>query len=620
MPIKALYLLIMIFIGVAALLLISISARDKDEDKQVDTSPILISTTEDVYATSDSGDYYNEDANLYDAHIILDNDKTTVNGRGVTFENGILTVTQGGNYYITGVLSDGKIYVNSIDETKKVKLTLASVNVSCSTDAPLFIENSPDETVLILQAGTVNSFSDTSRTVPTELTDYATAAIYSKDDLQLEGEGELVVNGNFAKGIFTKNDLDIRGGTIKVTAVDDGIRGKDSIEAENCTLMITSGGDGLRTSEEIETDKGNIDITNCIITVKSDLDSIQATGNVTLNAGKITVNSGGGATGDYAYQGEGLAGPIRGGAFNPFQNQGRPDGSIAEESSSDVPSTKGIKADRSLTVSAGEFTLNCLDDCLHAPTVTVNSGEFRLASDDDGVHGDDTVTVNGGTLVISNSYEGVEAREININAGTLLVKAADDGFNAASSSSSGVDNTQTAYGFNGGRGGMMDYDSSCVINMTNGYVLINSEGDGVDSNGSVYLSGGKMIVYGPTNGGNGALDYGGSFTVSGGTLLATGSRGMAQSVTGNNNVRVFHFNTDGEEKNVYTIADGNGSCKAAFIAPKKFEDVVFASDTLDSYTSYSFYRDGTITDYTDKFNGICFDGIYTPGTLLGTLS
>ena len=562
-----------------------------------------------------------------DAHIILDNEKTTINGTGVSFENNVLTVSDGGSYYITGNLSDGKIYVNSLNETKKVKLILAAVNISCSTDAPLFIENSPDETVLILQSGTQNFFSDTSRTIPDGVTDYATAAIYSKDDLQIEGDGQLTVTGNFGKGIFSKNDIDIRGGNISITAADDGIRGKDSVEIETGTITVTSGGDGIRTSEELEADKGNIDIYGGTITVTSELDAIQATGNINISGGTFSLTSAGGSTGNYDYQYQGMGGPVRGGKAGYFGFPAQPDSSIYEESSSDTPSTKGIKSDKSITISGGKFTLNCLDDCLHSPAVTVNGGEFKMASDDDGIHGDENVTVNGGSIVITNSYEGVESRVINITGGKLLAKSADDGFNAAASSSAvastsstGTEQTPVAYGNRmGGFGGMMDYDSSCIINMSDGYVLVLAEGDGIDSNGSVELSGGKMIVYGPTNGGNGALDYGGTFNVSGGTLLATGALGMAQSVTGNG-VPVLNFNMNGTAKQIYTIADSQNNCKIAFTAPKSFQNVVFASDTLNEGSAYSVYSDGRVSDYTSDENGICFDGVYFPGTLLGTLS
>lgn len=161
--------------------------------------------------------------------------------------------------------------------------------------------------------------------------------------------------------------------------------------------------------------------------------------------------------------------------------------------------------------------------------------------------------------------------------------------------------------------------SACMINMKGGFVLINSEGDGVDSNGNVDMTGGKLIVYGPTMGGNGALDYGGSFNVSGGTLLATGSLGMAQSVTGKG-VTVLDFNCNGSQDTLYTVADSEMNCIIAFNAPKSFQNVVFASDALTDSSSCSLYCDGTISQSDEATEGVCFSGIYSSGSLIGVLS
>lgn len=550
-----------------------------------------------------------------DAYIILADDKTIVHGEGVDFENNILTVCQGGVYRLTGTLTDGKIYVNSADETKKVKLLLSGVSVSCSTDAPLYIENSPDETVLILAEGTNNSFSDTARALPSDTEDFATAAVYSKDDLQIEGSGTLKVNGNFGKGIFSKNDIDIHGGTIVINAVDDGIRGKDSVEIKDGTINITCSGDGIRTSEETEEDKGIIDISGGTISVVSQLDSIQATRDITISAGTLSLKSGGGSTGNSAGSYEN---------FGPFGGGRHPDSSVYSGSEADTSSTKGIKAENAITVSGGVIYVDSLDDSIHSPVVTVNGGDMRLKSDDDGIHADELVTVTSGQIAVTRCYEGIEGTVINIGGGTIIVNSSDDGFNAASSDSTDgqTENAPVAFTplyFGGKPGGMMDYNSSCSINITDGTVIIASQGDGVDSNGNVTMSGGKMIVYGPTNGGNGALDYGGSFTVSGGTLLAVGASGMAQSVTGNG-VGVFDFRVDGEQDTAYAVVDADKNCLIAFTSVKGFGSVVFASDRISQSESYSFCRGGSVTDFTDKVYNICFDGVYVGGTVESVLS
>ncbi len=567
------------------------------------------------YSSADAGQ--SEPAlkdNEADTYIILADEKTTVNGVGAAFDNNTLTISSGGVYRITGSLTDGKIYVNSSDETGKVKLLLSDVSVSCSADAPLYIENSPEETVLILEDGSCNSFSDTPRQLPADGTEYATAAVYSKDDLQIEGGGTLNVNGNFSKGIFSKNDIDVHGGFITVNAVDDGIRGKDSVEITGGTINISCGGDGIRTSEEAEADKGKIDISGGTINIESQLDGIQATSDISITGGAVSVKSGGGAVepSESYYDSFGFFG---GGRY--------PEGSMYSDSDETTSSAKGIKAENSITVSAGTISVDSLDDSLHAPVVSVNGGDFQLKSSDDGIHADELVTVTSGQLSVLQSYEGIEGRVIDIDGGVITLKSSDDGFNAASSdSATAYEDAFTSFNllnFRGNPGGMMDYDSTCNISVSSGTVIINAQGDGVDSNGSVTMTGGKMIVYGPTNGGNGALDYGGSFNISGGTLLAVGSAGMAQSVTGNG-VRVLDFRADGKENTAYTVVDSSNSCLIGFTSVKSFESVVFASDRLSSDGSYSFYEGGAVTDCTDSIYGICFDGFYTAGALAATPS
>lgn len=602
---------ILAFLFVTAIALICFSAcakKDEDEISVRQTENLIISTTAATVKPTEQENTSAFDDDI-DTYIILDNEKTTINGSGAVYENGVLSVTQGGKYFITGVLSDGKIFVNSTDESKKVKLILGGVNVSCSSDAPLYIENSPKETVLILNQGTQNYFYDTEREIPSDVTDYATAAIYSKDDLQIEGEGQLTVTGNFSKGIFSKNDIDIKGGNITVNAADDGIRGKDSVEISAGVLNIKCAGDGIRTSEELEDDKGDITISGGTITVESELDGIQATGKLNISGGTLTVTTAGGSTGSSSYEKQAMDSPTH--KFNnPFDKAENNDSSLYTENDK---STKGIKADKSITVSGGIIRLDCSDDSIHSPYVKISGGDLKMSSDDDGIHGDERVTVSGGKIVVTQSYEGVEGRVIDISDGTLIIVSSDDGFNAASSSSTSTteqaSDTAFTFGSRGNMSGMMDYDSSCQITLSGGFVLISAQGDGIDSNGNVNMTGGKLVVFGPTDGGNGALDYGGTFTVSGGTLLAVGSRGMAQSVTGDG-VGVLNFNATGSENNVYAVTDSQDNCIIGFTAQKRFENVVFASDRISADGQYSFSDGGNISEFTDSIYGIYFDGVY----------
>lgn len=576
----------------------------------------------DVNEPSSAGTTQDDSSVLYtaDTYVILNNENTVIKGEGAAFENGVLTVSRGGTYHLSGELTDGKIYVNSSDEEKKVKLCLDGVSVYCSDDAPLFVENSPRETILILAEGSVNSFSDTAdRQIPTDGSDYATATVYSKDDLQIEGTGTLNIEAEFNKGIFSKNDIDIRGGKINITSADDGIRGKESVEISDGDINVVSGGDAIRTSEQTETDKGDITVSGGNISIESELDGIQAVRNLTVSGGTVKIKSGGGATepesGNMNIPGETGQRMItpKGGRDRGTDFRGgpmmHPDSSMSEESAEDTPSAKGIKAEGEIRLSGCSLTVSSSDDAVHADSIAIESGSFSLESTDDGLHADSSISISDGDIGISRAYEGVEAQLIDISGGTVTLVSSDDGFNAVSPDGAGASM---------GEHPMMQADSNCQINISGGYVHINAEGDGVDSNGNVTVTGGTVIVFGPQSPGNGALDYGGQFAVSGGTLLALGSAGMAQSVTAQNGVRLFAYNYSQTADTLSAVTDGDGKVIIGFKSPKDFQTMVLASDKFDEKGEYTLYQGGNIDSRATE--GIYFEGNYKGGTQLGVLS
>ena len=61
---------------------------------------------------------------------------------------------------------------------------------------------------------------------------------------------------------------------------------------------------------------------------------------------------------------------------------------------------------------------------------------------------------------------------------------------------------------------------------------VEADGDGIDINGAIEMTGGVVVVNGPTEQMNGALDHDASFNMTGGTIVATGSSGMAMAPNG----------------------------------------------------------------------------------------
>ena len=182
-------------------------------------------------------------------------------------------------------------------------------------------------------------------------------------------------------------------------------------------------------------------------------------------------------------------------------------------------SCKGIKADNEIFINGGIVTIKAHDDAIHANSdvelesgygkgnVSIIGGVLTLTTDDDGIHADGVLDITGGDITVLKSYEGLEGDTININNATIYLISSDDGIN-----------------------------SMTVLNINGGLTYLNANGDGIDSNGNVNMTGGIVLAQGPTNGGNGVLDFDRTFTFSGGLLLAIGCNGMNQkpsATTGN---------------------------------------------------------------------------------------
>jgi len=207
------------------------------------------------------------------------------------------------------------------------------------------------------------------------------------------------------------------------------------------------------------------------------------------------------------------------------------------------PNATALKCKEELYLLSGTYRITSGEDALHSDhTMVIAGGTYEISAGDDGVHADDELTITGDPVInINKCYEGLESAKITISGGTIYIEASDDGINAAKKSEStegnggfgnfGGKNMGQKGGFGGFGGGFGQADSSVLLNITGGMITVNAIGDGLDSNGNITMSGGTVLVYGPVADMNGALDYDGTFVITGGSLLAIGSSGMAQTVS-----------------------------------------------------------------------------------------
>ncbi len=252
----------------------------------------------------------------------------------------------------------------------------------------------------------------------------------------------------------------------------------------------------------------------------------------------------------------------RPGGMGPGGMEGNPNSSAY--------SCKGIKADNSITINNGTINIKSHDDGIHTnsdvlletgvygkATLIINGGNIIVYTDDDGLHADGTLTINGGNIIITNSYEGVEGTTINFVGGTIQIKASDDGTNAKSS-----------------------------LNFAGTTVYLDAGGDGIDSNGTVTMTAGVVLAQGPSNGGNGVLDFDRSFTFTGGLLLAVGCSGMNQKPTAQSGSTVATKSVS-TNTNSYLTVTSNGNVVAVLKITKSSQNYCVLAYNNTTYPNCS---------------------------------
>lgn len=522
------------------------------------------------------------------ADITLEDDSIIVSGAGAVANGRTLTITSAGRYTLHGQLTDGQIVVSASNQDV-VELALNGVDITSTTSAPIYVK-SAEKVILVLADGSQNTVTDSDSYLMEEPgADEPNAAIFSQDDLTIKGSGALTVNANYRHGIFSKDDLKINGGALTVNSLVDGLKGRDSITVKDGVITINAGGDGMQSTNDSETDQGCINITGGALNITAALDGIQAQTDLFVSGGTLSLVTGGGSVNN-SQSGGGIWGG-RGMEGNPNKP---------------TESAKGLKAAGNISISGGTISVNSADDAVHANnSLTVDGGSLLLASGDDGMHADSILTVNGGDIDITQSYEGIESAAITVNGGTLRVIASDDGFNAAGGNDGSAVN---------GRPGQNPFAETGNYKLTidGGTICVDAQGDGLDANGPIEMTGGTVIVNGPTANNNGALDYTGSFSISGGFFVAVGSTGMAQAPSQSSRQYsvMYNFQSAQPAGTLARIETADGREVLTFAPFKSFQSVVFSSPELQNGGQYVIYIGGNST-------GSAADGLYTGGSYSG---
>lgn len=525
-----------------------------DTDSAVNTSSVS-SSVEELFTARDLSGESGEAV----VTVTLSGDTAAADGAGVEVSDGLVSITAGGDYLLTGSFS-GSVVVD-VEESEKVQLILSGAAIESEGQSAIVVL-SADKVFLTLAENSENTVSASGELAALGEVN-ADGAIFSKCDLTINGTGSLSVDCETGHGVVSKDDLKIASGTLTVTAAKQGLSGKDSVRIADGTITITAGTDAIRSENADDTEKGTVSILGGSIIAVSGSDGIDASGTVSIEGGKITLAAGGGADSvSRASYGWGQSSSSSGG--------------------------KGIKSDMAVSILGGTLSIDSADDAIHTDgDVTVSGGMLTLKSGDDGIHADAALTISGGSVTVSDSYEGLEAADIVIADGEISVRASDDGLNAAGGSD----------GSNGG--GMFGGDpfaaQDASITISGGSLTVNADGDGIDSNGDLTVSGGTICVSGPTNAGNGALDYNGSGVITGGTFIAAGASGMAENFSNGSTQcsMLVSFSGTISAGSEICVYDSQGKLIASYTPEKSYQCAVISCPELTVGESYTVTAGGT---------------------------
>ena len=470
--------------------------------------------------------------------------------KAVTLTDDGVTIDAGGVYVLSGTTT-GRITVNAKDA--EVTLVLNGVTVNCADSSALYVYKAKSVT-LWLAEGTQNTLTDAanysfSDALFSKEDEEPNACVYSKADMVIAGTGTLTVNGSANNGITGKDTLRVETATVRVTAKNHGINGKDALVVKSAAVTVDCGGDALRSTNDSDKKCGYVALSDVTLSLTAGEDGVQAETVLFADSGTVTVKTGGGSTATV---------------------------------SSDT-SAKGLKAGAGVLLKGGSYTLDCSDDAIHSnDNAAISDGTFVLATGDDGVHADENVTVSGGTITVTKSYEGIEGATVDITGGVIDITASDDGLNAAGG------NDQSGFGprmdnFGGGSGN----DSTYYIRIAGGKITINAGGDGIDSNGPLTVSGGETYVSGPTDNGNGALDFDGTGTITGGIVVAAGASGMAQNFGENSTQGSMLVSFGSFGTGAVTVTNAAGETLVSFTPARQYSCVVVSAPTLQKGETYT---------------------------------
>ncbi|MCR5684923.1 MAG: carbohydrate-binding domain-containing protein [Lachnospiraceae bacterium] len=490
-------------------------------------------------------------------HITLNGDSADVSGNGAYYYDGDVLITSAGYYLISGKLDNGSVIVDS-NGSSKVWIKLDGVDIYADDDAAIRVDQAK-KVFLTLADSSSNYLSSGSSLSDAAVADGTDGVIFAHDNLCINGNGTLQVNAGYMHGIVAKDNLILAGGNILINASKDGIRANESLRIANASVSVTSGDDALT----INHDDGYLYVASGEVKLKAEDDGVNSLGNVTVDGGTVTVSAG----------------------------------------------DDGIHSDKAVVINNGTVLMEKCYEGIEAVTVTMNDGDVTIYPSDDGIN------ANGGT---GDSFGGFGGRP-GENAGFSERADGESGFPGRPDSEDGFperpdgENVFPQRPDDSGNNGVLDTETAnSDLSAEETYVRINGgrlniinttaqDADGIDSNGSIYISGGDVRISLPGNGTNSAVDYasesGGVCEISGGTVIACGSYMMAEGFDSSSPQCsiLYNYSQGVDAGSVVSLEDASGSILLEYEAPVGFSSVGISCPGLQTGNTYRI-RIGDISE------------------------
>lgn len=465
------------------------------------------------------------------ATIALNGDSAKISGNGAYFNDGSVVITGAGYYVFSGTLSDGSIIVDAYDSSK-VFLLLNGVELFCSDDACLRVEQA-DKVFLTLAAGTENHMESGETYSDAALSDNAGGTIFTHDDLTINGSGSLNIVANYKHGIDANDDLVITGGTITVSAPEDGFHVNDSFRMTAADVTVAAGDDGIHSDTDIYIESGTLLITSCYEGLEALRIEI-AGGDIMIYPTDDGFNANGGNGGFGGFGGGGMMG----GGFGRDHHDGQSD-SESGESANEHP----------------DFSEDGMPD-----------GE--MPEPPEGFDGEMPELPEGFDGTMPELPEGFDGELPQMG------EMSDESNSQASDAST---------------------DEESYIRISGGNIMIINENaqdaDGLDSNGSIYITGGTVLVSLNGNGSNNAIDYGsengGVAEISGGTIIACGGASMAESFDDSSTQPSITYTVSAAAGTTVTLKSADGSVLLNWTVPCSFTHLTLSCPELTLGESYT---------------------------------